>query len=605
MKSSLQKYQNIGKNIYFALLLPWQWDRSYYLYIVIDVLLKAISPLLVVMFPRFIVDSLSASDFMLAFWYATFMSIALFISRVGMTFSSWIVELKGKEMHLGLNKQLGRKIMSIRYEVLKTEQTLNSYNLAKKSLENNSTEKFFRDTVIIISGIFTLLGLAYIISSLTTWIFITIAVVIGVNSIGQIKRLNFNYQQYQEETPVERNLYYARDYLTRPEFAKEIRLFNMYQFISSKMLYYIEEFFEIQHKTAYKHIKVLWWTHAVNGLQLFLVYLYLVYQYFQGQVTVGEFTMYAAGILLFSSILTNIIKAFLSIAKESKYTQELRYFLSIEAANYSDRTNVINLNQQNYEITFHNVFFSYPGQTNYALKNINISLKPNQTISIVGQNGAGKTTLIKLLLGLYLPTKGKIFLNQTDIRELNYREYLKLFSTVFQDYSILGYTVGENISMSNEVDLYKTKNILEQIGLAEKIKDLGQGLDTFMTRTFEVDGTEFSGGEHQKIAIARALYKDTPFLILDEPTAALSPQSEYELYQKLSEITKDKTAIFISHRLSSCRLADEIIVLEQGEIVGQGSHEHLLSKNQLYAKMFNTQAQYYSTKRGEQVVEEA
>jgi ATP-binding cassette subfamily B protein len=247
-----------------------------------------------------------------------------------------------------------------------------------------------------------------------------------------------------------------------------------------------------------------------------------------------------------------------------------------------------------YKIEFKNVSFKYPGSETYALKNLNLKFKSGQRMAVVGQNGSGKTTMIKLLCRLYDPTEGEITLDGIDIKKYDCAEYMSAFAVVFQDFKLLPFSLGQNVAASAEVDRSLAEKCLAMAGLGERLKTLPKGIDTALYNDFEEDGVEISGGEAQKIAIARALYKDAPILILDEPTAALDPIAEFEIYSKFNEMASGKTAIYISHRLSSCRFCDDIAVFHEGELVQRGSHGALArDEGGKYHELWNAQAQHY------------
>ncbi len=249
----------------------------------------------------------------------------------------------------------------------------------------------------------------------------------------------------------------------------------------------------------------------------------------------------------------------------------------------------------NYEIEFRNVSFKYPSTDFYALKNISLKFEAGKKLAVVGVNGSGKTTFIKLLCRLYDPDEGEILLNGVNIKEYNYDEYLGLFSVVFQDFKLFSFSLGQNIAASENCDQSKAVNCLEQAGFGERLSLMPSGIDTCLYKDFDETGVEISGGEAQKIALARALYKDAPFVVLDEPTAALDPIAEYDIYSRFNDIVKDKTAIYISHRLSSCRFCDSIIVFDGGQIVQQGSHNELVDdEGGKYHELWFAQAQYYT-----------
>jgi ATP-binding cassette subfamily B protein len=245
-------------------------------------------------------------------------------------------------------------------------------------------------------------------------------------------------------------------------------------------------------------------------------------------------------------------------------------------------------------IRFEKVSFRYPGSETYALKNISIELSPNKKLAVVGMNGSGKTTMIKLLCRLYEPTEGRITLNGKDISCYKYDQYLRLFSVVFQDFRLLAFSLGQNVAAASKYDKVRVQECLEMAGFGDRFASLEMGTEHALYRDFDERGVDLSGGEEQKIAIARAIYKGAPFVILDEPTAALDPISEYEIYTKFDLIVGSKTAIYISHRLSSCRICDNIAVFDHGEIVEFGTHEALLdNKDGKYFALWSAQAQYY------------
>lgn len=269
-------------------------------------------------------------------------------------------------------------------------------------------------------------------------------------------------------------------------------------------------------------------------------------------------------------------------------------FFEIKNEMYQGSLSVEKRSDKKFDIEFKNVSFKYPGSDTYALKNVNLDLRVGEKLAVVGMNGSGKTTFIKLLCRLYDPCEGEIIMNDFNVRKYDYRQYLDLFSVVFQDYKLLSMSLGNNVSTSGTWDAAKAEKYLHEVGFGERYENLPNKLDTAIYKDFDSEGVELSGGEAQKVALARALYKEAPFIILDEPTAALDPIAEAEIYAKFDEIVGDKTAIYISHRLSSCRFCDKIAVFDKGEIVQVGSHEELLKDEQgKYYELWNAQAQYY------------
>ena len=270
-------------------------------------------------------------------------------------------------------------------------------------------------------------------------------------------------------------------------------------------------------------------------------------------------------------------------------------FLELENEMYQGSLTTEKRNDRNYSIEFKNVSFQYPGMDSYALKDISFKFDISKKLAVVGQNGSGKTTFIKLLCRLYDPTEGEILLNGIDIRKYSYEDYIKIFSVVFQDFKLLSFPLGENVAASVTVNEEKALKCLYEAGFGERFEKMKYGLKTNISKELEEESEEISGGEAQKIAIARAVYKDAPFIILDEPTAALDPIAEFEIYTKFNDIIGDKTAVYISHRLASCKFCDDIAVFHEGKLVQRGTHELLLlDEDGKYSELWKSQAQYYA-----------
>ena len=312
-----------------------------------------------------------------------------------------------------------------------------------------------------------------------------------------------------------------------------------------------------------------------------------------GKITIGVFSqLLASGGTLYSSMQA-IIMGFQDIVKRSSYMYEIIKFMNYPPAMEKGTRKIADLNGS-HEIEFRNVSFKYPGADKEVLHDISIKLRSGEKISIVGLNGAGKTTFIKLLCRLYDVTSGEILLDGVNIREYDYDEYMKCFSVVFQDFRLLAFSAEDNILLGKKDSPEKVDELYEKVGLLDKINSLPKGRDTMMFKQFDKDGVELSGGEQQKMAIARALYKDAPVVILDEPTAALDPVAEYEIYRQFNDLVHGKTAVYISHRLSSCKFCDRIAVFSDGTIKESGTHEELVHLHDgIYAEMFKAQAQYY------------
>ncbi|MEG0806428.1 MAG: ABC transporter ATP-binding protein [Lachnospiraceae bacterium] len=311
-------------------------------------------------------------------------------------------------------------------------------------------------------------------------------------------------------------------------------------------------------------------------------------------IPVGDVLLYAGAILRLMDAVQNFIITFTSYDYRMSYLNTYTEFINQpQYVNCGDKK-LPDVTGVPVEFIFEDVSFTYPDTSECVLEHINLTIASGRKMAIVGRNGAGKTTLIKLLCRLYEPTEGKILLNGTDIREYEFTEYAKLFSVVFQDFQLLSMPIGENIASGEELDRIKIDRVLEQVGMSKRMEQMEQGIETRLYKN-NGDGMEVSGGEAQKIAIARALYKDGPFVILDEPTAALDPIAEAEIYKNFNDMVQDKSSIYISHRMSSCQFCDEIVVFDHGKIAEKGNHAMLMKKKGIYEQLFDAQAQYYRT----------
>ena len=326
-----------------------------------------------------------------------------------------------------------------------------------------------------------------------------------------------------------------------------------------------------------------------------IVYAFVCLKALAGAFGLGSVTQYVASITKVSGGMSSLVSTLGLMRNNTSFLEVTYEFLDIPDNMYQGSLTVEKRRDRKYQVEFRNVSFKYPGSETYALRGVNMKFEIGKRLAVVGMNGSGKTTFIKLLCRLYDPTEGEILLNGIDIRKYNYREYMDIFSVVFQDFKLLSLKLGENVASKVDYDKDLVIDCLEKAGISDRLAEMKSGTDTYLYKDYDKDGVDVSGGEAQKIAIARALYKDAPFIILDEPTAALDPIAEAEIYSKFDEIAGDKTAIYISHRLSSCKFCDEIAVFHEGAVIQQGTHATLLADEYgKYYELWNAQAQYYT-----------
>ena len=334
---------------------------------------------------------------------------------------------------------------------------------------------------------------------------------------------------------------------------------------------------------------------AVSDIITGVVYIFVCMKALGGAFGIGAVTQYVSAVMRVAGSIRSFSGIIGQMRNNASFLKLDFEFLDIPNRMYQGSLTVEKRMDRDYEIEFCNVSFKYPGSETYALKNVSMKFRVGERLAVVGMNGSGKTTFIKLLCRLYDPTEGEILLNGIDIKKYNYEEYLLVFSVVFQDFKLFSYPLGENVAAKSVYDKAAVTRRLIDSGFKERLQSMPEGLDTYLYKDFCKQGVDISGGEAQKIALARALYKDAPFIILDEPTAALDPVAEAEVYSNFNKIVGDKTAIYISHRLSSCRFCDEIAVFDNGRIVQQGSHDKLVAdETGKYHELWYSQAQYYN-----------
>ena len=379
------------------------------------------------------------------------------------------------------------------------------------------------------------------------------------------------------------------------ENGKDIRLYQAQDMLREKIDDYvtsdIKDSVEGFVKPNIRHFSAL---SAVNAVLLTAVYLFIVFQAYAGAITVGAIFIQVNAIMRFYSAISGLIQQYTMFKVASEYFDlSIRYFALPETGTGGTRRITLTPDAD-YTFAFCDVSFRYPGADALALEHINLTIKKGERLAVVGMNGAGKTTLIKLLCRFYQPDEGKITLNGVDIAEYDNADYTRLFSVVFQDFKLFSFPLDQNIAASDDVDVDRMEQHLKSAGLNELVEELKGDYRVAIGKQTDENGRDFSGGEQQKLAIARALYKDAPIIVLDEPTAALDPITEFEIYSKFNELVGEKACVFISHRLSSCRFCHNIAVFDGGEIVQLGNHNELLAKKDgKYYELWNAQAKHY------------
>lgn len=426
-------------------------------------------------------------------------------------------------------------------------------------------------------------------------IFSVIVITLSVKYHGLSEKKQFNiFNRMVKFNPLLE--YYNQKYLNENESGKDVRIFNVQGLIEEEISEKIHKPIAKMRNDVFKVWATIGQISSISANLLGgLVYIFVGLKALLGAFGAGKVVEYYGAITKLIAACTDIAGNWGYLhANNEQLKQEIEY-LNLTSDMENGWRKIDETDMESFVFEFHNVSFSYPETKPLILKNFNMKIKSGEHLAVVGMNGSGKSTMIKLLCRLYDPTKGKITLNGIDIREFDYAEYLKFFAIVFQDFKLLAFPIGENVACSEEYDEEKVWRCLEMAGIKDTVEKFPKKLNQAIYKLYEKDGIDLSGGEEQKIAIARALYKDAPFVILDEPTAALDPIAESDIYSKFDEIAGNKTAIYISHRLSSCRFCSRIAVFHEGEIIQEGTHEELLScEDGKYSILWNAQAKYYT-----------
>ncbi|MDE6596005.1 MAG: ABC transporter ATP-binding protein/permease [Oscillospiraceae bacterium] len=511
------------------------------------------------------------------------------------TFSRMKMGVGFTYVRLMIVKERIAKTLSMEYEILENPDMLDRLQKAKRATAGDwqGVQGMMNYMQTMLISLFSAVFAVSIMSTFNPVIILIIAVLSFIQSIFfEYIRKKDKKEMWDAMMPHWRKLEYMETVATDFSYAKDIRLFGMKNYLSRKQheVYGVE----LEH---WKKSRQYWmynslFAHGVSlVMQLFIIG-WLIYSVVYDGMSIGNFTLYLASATALNNAVRDILANLSGLRERSAHTDDYRSFMDIPDGNTGGRKVP---RTGRYDFEFKNVSFRYKGQEKYALKNINITISHGEKLAVVGLNGAGKTTFIKLLLRLYDVTEGQILLNGTDIREFDRADYYSLFAPAFQDVMIFAFPMAENVSMKEPActDKAEAEKMLRDAGLGDKIDKLEKGVDTELLKVLYDDGIDLSGGEKQKLALARALYKKTDVIVLDEPTAALDALAEYRLYQSFDKLIGSQTAIYISHRLSSTRFCDRVAMFADGEMVETGTHDELISNNGAYAEMFRVQAQYY------------
>lgn len=461
---------------------------------------------------------------------------------------------------------------------------------------NSSLEAVWPSLIEFVASIFGVFSYALVLGQLGWWIALLSAFCAIVSYLIRNRAMQRRHAETDEWVTYASKPYYLNDKASDYHYGKDIRLFSMGT--------WFREIFDINIRLCddwqNRHEKPMWKADLLDGFLTLcregIAYIYLIWCVLNDRILPSDFVLYFAAIAGFSTWILGVANQLSELKRHSNQICDYRTMMELpDIFRHGEGETANNHMATPLEVRLEHVFYRYPGADTDTVSDFNLTIRPGEKIAVVGLNGAGKTTLVKLICGLLDPTEGTVYCNGIDVRDFDRTEYYRLFSAVFQDFCILPLTVAEVISgqTPDEIDYKRLHECIKMADLTEKIDSLPQGINSLMVRDVNEDAIELSGGETQRLVLARALYKQAPMVILDEPTAALDPIAEHQMYMEYHRMTEERTSIYISHRLASTRFCDRIIYMENGQIAEVGTHQQLLELHGKYYDLFSLQSQYY------------
>ena len=592
--------KKIYSNVIYALKNIWKWDKAFYLFFIPSIPLAVLMPLAAAYFPKILIDSVESHQSVqkvisiIVIYFGAILIINLFNS-----FCESRLAMRQYDISLRYQHAITEKHMRTDYANTDNPEAITKYQHAMNdACSGQCAPEFILSSLlalfISLLGIFTY---GSVIAIVSPWILAILFLSAFITYL--ISRWQRNYIEKNKDNwvNIDRKIGYLQNFSQEFDHAKDIRIYGMLDWLSNMLTGFQKERFGWTKKVSARSLGGTCLNAVFTLIRNGAAYAVLIVMVFNNEIGAGDFVFYFGTITGFSTWLAGIGDRVNDITHKSiKIGYYREYFEIEEKYNHGEGCPLPAGQELPVDIELNNVSFKYSSAEGekYALKNVNLKIGKGEKLAIVGANGAGKTTLVKLMCGLYYPFEGEIKLNGHAIADYNIEDYYSLFSAVFQDIYLLPVTIAEFVSSSEkEIDREKVMEVIRKAGLADKIKSLSNGIDSRLMKGVFDDSIEMSGGEKQKLMLARALYKEAPVIILDEPTAALDPISENELYLKYNELTENKTSVYISHRLASTRFCDRIVYLENGEIVESGSHDELMKIGGKYAHMFELQSHYY------------
>ena len=593
-KSEKSQY-SILSNIIYAFKKIWKWDKIYFLVYPFR-LLPVVTSVIAIYIPKAIIDSVQQNQPISRIAITVIILFALsFILQMLINFGSYIMNSRSWVTSQRFEMEIDEKEWTTDFANTDNPDAQNKCSRARGNLW--STDFLLSYVFIVIRDILGILTYSAIIMTLSPIILIVLIVSSVISYLMGKNEIKYVDKHKDIISERDRKKWYISGLATDFEYAKEIKLYSMTGWLTDMLGKFKLENLKWENKLTFRSFMI----GLVNALLTLIrdgaAYIILIYLLLDNQITLGDFAFFFGAIAGFAGWLNILAFSFNTIMSGNFAVGYFREYLEIkDVYNHGEGCDLPEKEDLPLEIEFRGVSYKYPTAEDFTLKNINLTIKKGEKLAIVGANGAGKTTLVKLLCGYYYPTEGEIYVNGRSLPEYNIEEYYTMFAAVFQDIGLLPISIEEFVSSRNAdsgIDADRVKQVIAQAEFDGKVASLSNGVKTMLMKSVYDDAIDLSGGEKQKLMLARALYKGAPCIILDEPTAALDPIAESNLYNKYNELTQDKTSVYISHRLASTRFCDRIVYIENGGIAEQGTHDELLKSGGRYANMFDVQSHYY------------
>ena len=596
MAKEKEKTGNVaGKTLAYFMPIAWKHYKGYFFCAAINIILRAVQPFVSIMMTPLIIDELiGGRDIRKLLTYVAVIAIGgTFLSLLG-SITDVIMEKYDEKMNNYFTEEMSLRVMELDFQLTEDKKALDQIEKARTGMDwySGGVHGISMQVFQMISNIIKIAGVIVLILLHAPILFAITALLLVINTVINSRGNRIEIEAFNKLSKSNRIFSYLAWELVDFRYGKDIRLYDAQDMMVEKWNCYNYDALGNWKWQADQMLPLNSIKTVCDAVKDFCTYLYLGILVITGKITIGTFSQMLNAGSVFHSSMQGLIWNIQELVKRTNYAYEYVKFMNYPPAITKGSHPV---EDGPHTIEFKNVSFTYPNTDVKVLDGVNITLHPGEHLSIVGLNGAGKTTFIKLLCRLYDTTDGEILLDGINIKDYDYNEYMALFSPVFQDFNLLAFSIKDNIILDHTCEEEDLRNLTRQTGLKEKTDSLEKGTDTILFKFFDEAGIEPSGGEQQKIAIARALFKKAPIVILDEPTAALDPVAEYDIYRQFDTLVGKKTAIYISHRLSSCKFCDRIAVFSEGRVKEYGTHDELVSKpDGIYAEMFAAQARYYN-----------